>query len=149
MMRWTIIVGVISLIVGAVIGRYTASSPQLVTEVTRVTIYDTVRVDAPQVRDSVVVRWVERPLPEVATRDTVLVEVPITRYVYADSTYTAYVSGYEARLDSLTLCVPTTVVTRVTREQPSRWSIGVMGGVGAGTRGISPMVGVGVCYRLF
>ena len=43
--------------------------------------------------------------------DSVTVQIPITQKVYEDSTYTAYVSGYRASLDSLVFKMPREVIT--------------------------------------
>lgn len=129
---------------------------------------DTVTQTAPTPRDSVVVRYevvtlpryVDIPrtdtLPDFATteaRDSVTAIVPITQTVYEeDSLYRAYISGFHARLDSITVypktrTVTTTVMTTV-RQQPKRWSLGLSAGYAMTPDGLKPYVGVGVCYGL-
>ena len=119
--------------------------------VTSDTIRDTVTVREPLVRDSVLVRTIVRELPVVRTdtvriasevqRDTVSVEIPITQKVYSDSLYDAWVSGYEARLDSIRIKRETVTVTK---RVPKRWGVGVQAGVGTG----GAYVGVGITYNI-
>lgn len=135
-------------------------SPEVVRHVFR----DTVRVPAPVARDSVVIRYRRVTLPTSPggqdpgrPADSAEVEIPITQTVYRDSDYTAYVSGYAARLDSLTLTRRREVLT-VTREvtrppgRRKRWGIGIQVGAGLSPSGrpdFAPYVGIGVSYNLF
>ena len=80
------------------------------------------------------------------------VEIPIVQKKYADSTYTAWVSGYKPSLDSIEV-YRKTVVQRETitlRKISPRWGIGVTGGYGYGTKNkvFEPFVGIGVYYRI-
>ena len=91
---------------------------------------------------------------EKVTPDSAEVIVPITQTVYEDSTYTAYVSGYRASLDSLIFRMPreVTTITNTHYQKPKRWSVGVQVGYGVtlkGTPQFAPYVGVGVSYNLF
>lgn len=86
-------------------------------------------------------------------RDTVTggyaAEMPVTQKVYADSSYTAYVSGYLPRLDSLRLRYPVVTAT-VTRTKKRRLHIGIVGGYGYGfkNRDMELFVGLGLTYEL-
>ena len=91
---------------------------------------------------------------EKVTPDSAEVIVPITQTVYEDSTYTAYVSGYRASLDSLIFRMPreVTTITNTHYQKPKRWSVGIQGGYGMtlkGTPQFAPYVGIGVSYNLF
>lgn len=91
---------------------------------------------------------------EMVTPDSADVVVPITQTVYEDSTYTAYVSGYRASLDSLIFRMPreVTTITNTHYQKPKRWSIGIQVGYGMtlkGTPQFAPYVGIGVSYNLF
>ena len=93
-------------------------------------------------------------LGEKVTPDSADVVVPITQTVYEDSTYTAYVSGYRASLDSLIFRMPreVTTITNTHYQKPKRWSIGIQVGYGMtlkGTPQFAPYVGIGVSYNLF
>lgn len=85
----------------------------------------------------------------VYNADSVVVELPIEQKVYGDSTYKAWVSGFDARLDSIKLYQPTKYITITTKQKPSRWNVGIQGGVGITPKGIQPYIGVGVSYKLF
>lgn len=84
------------------------------------------------------------------------IEVPRTQKVYSDSSYTAYVSGYEPRLDSIfvrekivehSIFETRTVPTKKFR----RWNVGLVGGYGYGfkSKEFEPFVGVGVTLSFF
>ena len=79
--------------------------------------------------------------------DSVEVELPIEQKVYSDSLYKAWVSGFDARLDSIYIYQPTRYITIKTTEQPSRWSWGVQGGVGITPKGVQPYIGIGATFR--
>lgn len=109
-------------------------------------------VKHPVVRDSVVVRYVTRRvsvakdsacthLANEASKDTVSVEIPIVQKEYGDSTYKAWVSGYEVALDSIKITSPTITITKHERK---RWGIGVQAGYGLH----GAYVGVGVTYNV-
>ncbi len=133
-----------------------------------VRVRDTVLVRVPVVRDSTVIRTetvylervkgngerltrqegrVKETADSLTRRDTVAVRVPIVQMVYGDSTYTAWVSGYHASLDSIAVYRQTQIVT--VRQKPRRWQFGVQAGYGLTPRGLQPYVGVGVTYRLW
>ena len=66
--------------------------------------------------------------------DTVQVNVPIERRVYAeDSVYRAVVSGWRPRLDSLTIYPTTTTVTitNTILSKPAKWLFGITAGPSA------------------
>ena len=127
-----------------------------VADTLRVTVTDTVRVLQPVARDSVVIRYVTERLPVV--RDTVAVvcevgkdsaevEIPIIQKRYADSTYTAWVSGYRPSLDSIHVYRQKEFVT--IKEKQRRWNVGVTAGYGVTPKGLQPFVGLGVSWRVF
>ncbi len=85
--------------------------------------------------------------------DSVSVRVPITQRVYGDSSHTAWVSGFRARLDSIEIYPRTEIMTVSTKakRREQRWGIGIQAGYGV-TVGKSPQftpyIGVGVSYNL-
>lgn len=88
----------------------------------------------------------EPPLPDSAS-----VIIPITQKKYTAPDYTAYVSGYHPRLDSLlihrrTLTVTNTVTAPV---KARRWNVGLQVGYGITPKGFQPYLGVGVSFNLF
>lgn len=79
--------------------------------------------------------------------DSVNVQIPITQRVYEDSTYRAYVSGFDARLDSILLFPPTKYVTITAKETKSHWDIGMQAGYGITPKGFQPYIGIGISFN--
>lgn len=140
------------------------------TDTTRVTVVDTVVCRYPVAVDSLVVRYVRvrvpvdgdkphdaspslsKPLHEGKGRDSAWMELPIEQKRYEDSTYTAWVSGYEPRLDSIRVYSRKDVVTidKVTKEPSNRFVVSFNVGYGLTPQnGLQPYIGVGVGYQLF
>lgn len=113
----------------------------------------------PVPKDSVVIRYKMVKLPVkkdscVSKKDTcmfsdsAIIEIPITQRMYEDSLYRAWVSGYNAKLDSieiysrtLEIRIPVPVSTK-----RKRWGLGLQAGYGYPS---GLYVGVGVSYNLF
>lgn len=112
---------------------------------------DTVRDTIPvPVYESVVDSFpfvVPVPVPGDTVRDTVY--LPITQKIYKDSLYTAYVSGYRAKLDSIEVYSKTRTMFIRERAKRKRFGLGVQAGYGFSGNKVSPYVGVGVSYSLF
>lgn len=95
--------------------------------------------------------------PPDAESDSMTIELPKTQKVYTDdSTYTAYVSGYQHNLDSIKVrsrVVTNTITRTVTVEKPKyrKFNIGVVGGYGYGfkSKQVEPFIGIGVTWSLF
>lgn len=128
-------------------------------DTTRVVVYDTVTIRKPVAVDSVVLRYETIKVRKVvndtikvidSAGDSVSVEIPITQKHYADSTYSAWVSGYDPCLDSIQVYPRTEVVTitQKIQDKPKRWGIGIQGGVGYGKGGFTPYIGIGVQYNI-
>lgn len=121
------------------------------------TVVDTVTYTLPVARDSVVVRFVTKKMPIV--HDTVHpicidssdINIPITQKQYCDSTYTAWVSGYEPSLDSIRVYARKDVVTinKIIKEPPNRFVVSFNVGYGLTQNGLQPYIGIGVGYKLF
>ena len=93
-------------------------------------------------------------VPDTESEDSL--ELEITQKVYSDSTYTAYVSGYEPRLDSI--FVRQKVITNTIHEKETievkkfrRWNLGLIGGYGFGlnSKSVEPFIGFGVTFSFF
>ena len=70
---------------------------------------------------------------------------------YSDSTFDAWVSGIDPRLDSIKTYQTSMVITKeipVIQVKKTRWGIGVQAGATAGKDGVAPYVGVGVSYNI-
>ena len=77
--------------------------------------------------------------------DSLIVTLPITQKVYSDSTYTAYVSGFDAKLDSIKVFSQLVTVTK--KEPPPAFTFGVQAGYGITPAGMQPYLGLGVQYN--
>lgn len=149
-MNWK---GIIALFTGLLLlslPHYCGKAEQSVVE--RDTITDTIRVVRPVVRDSVVLRHekVVRPVvrDSVMVRDSVVIDsvrvyLPITQKCYRDSTYTAWVSGYQPRLDSIHIYRPIITITTTKRQ---KFTYGIQAGYGITPKGLQPYLGVGIGY---
>lgn len=143
----------------------------------RTTFVDSIPYYYPVPRDSVVIRYVTQRLPVVDDKednfpnkgnndeqnisdnnvaenipDSADVVIPITQKVYEDSTYTAYVSGYNPQLDSLIFRMPREVITIKEYQKPKRWGVGIQAGYGmtiTPSPQFAPYIGVGVYYKIF
>lgn len=164
-------------ILGFWYGRATATHPDdgHIVSTDTVTRYDTLMVKSPIARDSIVVKYITKTLPksgnnsvenipqignihgdnipvfaEVADSDSVAVKIPITQKRYDGENYSAWVSGYEPQLDSISVRERTHVVTIKASKPPNRWHIGVQCGAGFAlkSRQIEPFIGVGLTYSL-
>lgn len=132
--------------------------PQTITKHDTLTVYHTERYAYPEPSYKVNLPPVLLPMPVRDTaivHDSILVEVPMEQKVYEKENYTAYVSGFSPKLDSIRLNIPTTYIenTTIVRKPAPRWSIGIQAGVGAQygiinrSADFGPYVGVGVSYR--
>lgn len=156
----------IGIVAGIILGGILESrSPTEGDIISREVYYDTIPYYKPVPKDSVVIRYETATLPiaapaaqEVAADtltaavqttegDSAKVVIPITQTTYEDSTYTAYVSGYRARLDSIFVYPRREVVT--IKKPPKRWSIGVQAGYGYTPKGFQPYIGVGISCKLW
>lgn len=142
--------------------RRAAIQGDTIVRVDTITRTDTIIARAPVARDCTLVRYITARVPvtrsdtaaggQAAVReDTAEAALPITQRRYTDdSTYTAWVSGYQPRLDSICTYRRTATITReIVRPAPrGRWSAGVQAGYGMTPRGPQPYIGLGVGFRL-
>lgn len=175
---WLALAAFVGLCLGGWLGRTCNHFRGVTEKMDTVVVKDTVRVTEPRAVDSVVTGVIRVPIVvdghdghigldgldgrddavdvqnvgKIGVSDTVWATVPRTQKRYEDSTYTAWVSGYEARLDSIEVYRKTMFVTKTqTVTKRNRFSVGLTGGVGYGvfTRKPDVWVGVGVTLRLF
>ena len=81
-----------------------------------------------------------------SNQDSVQIELPMLQSVYKDKGYTAYVSGVNARLDSIFIYPEREVIT--IRKPPKHWHIGISSGYGTTVQGFKPYIGIGITYSL-
>ena len=149
-MNWKSIIALFTGLLLLSLPHYCGKAEQSVVE--RDTITDTIKVVRPVVRDSVVLRYDRLVLPivrdSVMVRDSVVidsvqVQLPITQKCYRDSVYTAWISGYQPKLDSIHIYRPT--ITINTTKQP-KFTYGIQAGYGITPKGLQPYLGVGIGY---
>lgn len=81
-----------------------------------------------------------------SNQDSVQIELPMLQSVYKDKDYTAYISGVNARLDSIFVYPKREVIT--IRKPPKHWHIGISSGYGTTVQGFKPYIGIGITYSL-
>lgn len=150
---------IIGLIIGAfllsLVWRRCADNTEIVTD----TIIKVIKVDRPIVRESTVVKYEVVRLPIAADticvsdtiKDSVFVEVPIEQKVYSDSNYTAWVSGYHPRLDSISITHQEISFHKLVNNSKGskRLYLGIQVGYGITPRGMQPYLGLGLSYNFF
>lgn len=128
-----------------------------------ITYVDTVSFLVPVPVDSVVIRYKTVTLPvkdsssiklnsagnNVNAQDSVNVVIPIIQKEYKDSTYHAWVSGYEPAIDSIYVYPKHTIITKNIPSRMKRWGLGIQTGIGMYGDKISPFVGIGISYNIF
>lgn len=74
---------------------------------------------------------------------------------YSDSTFDAWVSGVDPRLDSIKTYQTNMVINKeipVIQVKKTRWGLGIQAGIGAGMNGnqlyLTPYVGMGISYNI-
>ena len=153
MKAWHIILLLIGLAASFFTGYHIRRTDAKNAQVKRDTVIDTLRTVLPIPSFEIELSEVEIPYPIIVKEkgqdrvDTIYVPVPVTQKEYVSENYRAWVSGYNAALDSIYV-FPKTVY--ITQTMPARkWGLGVVGGYGIGRYGLSPYVGVGIYYRLW
>lgn len=119
-------------------------------EVVRDTVFstDTVLLPVPVASSETVIDSVYYPvfLPGDTVHDTVFVYIPISQKVYKDSLYTAWVSGYRAKLDSIEVYQKIQTIYIRDKLKRKRFGIGLQTGYGYPC---GMYAGIGVSYNLF
>lgn len=89
-------------------------------------------------------------LTATGSKDSLWVTIPITQKEYRDSNYTAYVSGYMPKLDSIQIYSKTIIKTQTVTKR-NGFNIGLTGGYGYGffSHKVEPFVGVGITWNIF
>lgn len=155
-----------ALVLGFILGRGKKGEERvkerIKTEV--VTKYDTIKDVAPKPVHDTIVKWQATRVPKEHLRDltemtkgsdSVDVTLPITQRTYRDSNYTAWVSGYQPKLDSIhtynKMVYTTRTIERTITKPPRKWGIGINAGYGYGINSklLEPYIGVGVTYVIF
>lgn len=177
---WLIVAALFGLCLGGWLGRVcNANHAEDGMAQDTVIVRDTVRTISPMAADSVAVGVMRVPLVvdrhnghdglirldgqemqdgtagvqntgKTSVADTVWATVPRIQKRYEDSLYTAWVSGYEPRLDSIEVHRERFFVTKTVTKR-GRFNVGLTGGFGYGifTRKPDIFVGIGCTLRLW
>lgn len=128
---------------------------ETVVELDTLVIRDTVRERYPVYVERTVTDTMLIALSDTVTvSDTVYVSLPRERKVYADTNFTAWVSGFRPRLDSIEVYPVTRYVTKeiILPGSAKRWGIGIQAGYGIGLAGGKvtgvPYIGIGISYNI-
>ena len=137
--------------VGQIRGRNAQIEP-IIGRVDTLYIRDTIR-PKPKVITKRVVDSIPYPVPKpYAVHDTIF--LPRTQIHEGNEDFSAWISGYEPRLDSILIFPKEKIITKpIAVPTVKRWGIGVQAGIGiVGSKdGVQaqPYIGVGVSYSLF
>lgn len=113
-----------------------------------VIIVDTLRDTVPVPVRETVTKYIQIPADTIVKYikgDTVF--LPVIQKEYSTPDYHAWVSGYNAALDSIDVFPKTVYVTKTVPAR--RWGLGISAGYGIGRSGLSPYIGIGVYYRIW
>ena len=113
-----------------------------------VIIVDTLRDTVPVPVRETVTKYIRVPgdtIIKYIKGDTVF--LPVIQKEYLTSDYRAWVSGYNAALDSVDVFPKTVYVTK--KIPARRWGLGVSAGYGVSRSGLSPYIGAGFYYRIW
>ena len=114
---------------------------------------DTIRDSIPYPVYETVIQTVPEMFPIYITlegdtvREPIVVPVPINQKEYLTENYHAWISGYNAALDSIDVFPKTVYVTKKIPDR--RWGLGVIGGYGVGQLGLSSYIGIGFYYKIW
>lgn len=149
MKAWHIILLLIGFGASFFIGYHVREVSSMMTPKTdTVIIVDTLRDTVPVPVRETVTKYIQVPADTIVKYikgDTVF--LPVIQKEYSTPGYHAWVSGYNAALDSIDVFPKTVYVTQ--KIPARRWGLGVSAGYGAGRSGLSPYIGVGVYYRIW
>lgn len=150
-----VVIFIVSFILGVVAG-YNGNHEgnKIVTD----TVYQYDTIKEPMPYDSVVVRYRIKKLPIVRHDtvnnidtvyhvDSVEVEIPIVQKTYRDSNYTAWVSGYNPKLDSIRVANRIVTKRETVKTKNKRFGLGMQ--TGFDIIGRRPYVGIGVGWNLW
>ena len=163
----TIIAHIVAIAVGIILGLWMTHCSRKPVEPVKVerdtlVVYDTIPDYSPVPKDSVRTKYITRYLPVHSTdtvdryivhnvTDTVAVDVPITSKHYNGDAYDAWISGYEANLDSIKVYQEETLITEtiIKMKPPNKWELDLLGGVDYNTahKRYTPFAGGELIYK--
>lgn len=148
MKAWHVIILLIGLVASFFSGYHFCPARLEPPEIDTVIVIDTVRDTIPVPITETATKFIQVPgdtIVKYLKGDTVF--LPVMQKEYSTPDYRAWVSGYNAALDSIYVFPKTIYVTK--KIPARRWGFGVSAGYGAGRSGLSPYIGIGVYYRIW
>lgn len=149
MKAWHVILLLFGLVASFLAGYHAREvSSMMIPKMDTVIIVDTLRDTIPVPIRETVTKYIQVPSDTIVKHikgDTVF--LPVIQKEYFTPDYHAWVSGYNAALDSIDVFPKTFYVTK--KIPARRWGLGVIGGYGVGRAGLSPYIGIGVYYRIW
>lgn len=163
-MKKFFIVSIVSLVIGFALGviagrqmiaddhLYTKEHSDTIIYIDTITFLKPVPVDSVVISRKIIADTVHVTINNQDTAIVVEYDIPITQKEYNDTSYHAWVSGYEPSLDSIYVFpkyhyITTTVSKEVYKTK--RFGFGINSGVGYSGNGFSPYIGIGVQYNIF
>ena len=124
------------------------------TDTLTITKIDTIRITQVKyikehIIDTLFVPIISNNTDTIRINDTLFIQLPLSQKMYTDESYTAWVSGYRAKLDSIEVYQKTITNTINNYIKPKRWTITAGVGYGISRTGLEPFVGVMAGYRIF
>lgn len=157
---WVIIIILLTSAICLTVGYKTGLRKSLPNPVKTDTVIrvDTVHDSIPVPVEDVYIADIEIPVPvpvyvldesgnKVEKTDTMQFRLPISKKTYENENYKAVVSGFNAKLEDLTIYKHTEYIRQKIPDR--RWGLGVTAGYGVGKHGLSPYIGLGVYYRIY
>ena len=154
MKAWYVIVVLILCFLSFLVGRYAKKAEvELVCKTDTFIRVDTLRERVPYSVYETLIQTVPEMFPVYITlegdtvREPIVVPIPINQKEYLTENYHAWISGYNAALDSIEVFPKTAYITKKAPER--KWGLGLIGGYGIGRSGLSPYVGIGGFYKIW
>lgn len=118
-------------------------------------IHDTLRLPAPPPMVVRVVDTIKVVLPDTSVThqgDSAVIQLPMEESYYSGDGWKAWITGYQATLDSLFIDRTSTVIERPvykTVTKHARWGVGAqVGATYVREQGVVPYIGLGVSYNI-
>ena len=130
------------------------NNEDLISDIRYINKTDTFIVDKPRLIEKYVTKTIRDTLTDTLYND-VIVNIPISTNKYRDTItnnnndtaiVNSYVSGYQAKLDSLDVIFKHTDKVIIKYNKPKKFGLSLFGGYGVGSGGVSPIIGVGISY---
>lgn len=157
---YTSVVFLLGLLLILFTGRGCNSSKQMVEQLVKtdtlrisdtLVIFDTLRIIQPKPYYVEVVRT-----DTLIHKDTLKIPIPIEQKTYQTDDYKAVIEGYKPSLIRMDLYKKETFIrdtitikNSIVRTKSARWAVSIGAGIGYGTKGIEPYIGINAGYVIW